>query len=175
MAYIRQLEKGPAERDPLAKKHGGCFLCAAARFDEADEPEQEAMKKRLVLWRSDHCVCVINRYPYTNGHLMVAPRRHEAFLENLGDDEALDLHRQTVRAIELLKRAMHPQGFNVGINLGPAAGAGVPGHLHRHLVPRWNGDTNFMSVVGDVRIVPEACAELYENLRPLVAGEAPGK
>ena len=164
MRYIRSLERPPESDDPLAEACNGCFLCAAARLDEADEPADQAARRRLVLWRSDHCAVVINRYPYTNGHLMVAPRRHEAFYENLGDDEALDLHRQTVRAIELLKRRLSPQGFNVGINLGHAAGAGLPGHLHRHVVPRWAGDTNFMAVVGNIRVVPQAVGELYDVL-----------
>ncbi|MEM6560466.1 MAG: HIT domain-containing protein [Planctomycetota bacterium] len=170
MAYIRSLEKAPELTDPLLAACGGCFLCAAARYDEADEPEEEAIRNRLVLWRSDFCVCLINRYPYTNGHLMIAPRRHEAFLENLDADEAADLHTQTVRAIELLKAVMHPQGFNVGINLGSAAGAGVPGHLHRHIVPRWGGDANFMSVVGNVRVVPEAVEETWRILREALVG-----
>ena len=164
MAYIESLEKGAGQHDPLAKAHGGCFLCAAARFDEADEPEPDAMRRRLVLWRSEHCVCVINRYPYTNGHLMVAPRRHESDYPNLSDDEAIDLHRQTRRAVELLRDKLNPQGFNLGINLGSAAGAGVPGHLHRHVVPRWAGDVNFMAVVGEVRIVPQALEQLYDAL-----------
>src|SRR5690606_36418855 len=151
MDYIKSLEKCPEERDGLAKKFNGCFLCAAAHYDvavkEMGETEADALRKRLVVWRSDSSVCVINRYPYTSGHLMIAPRRHVADLEELTPDEAADQHAQTVRAIALIRQIMNPQGFNVGINLGQAAGAGVPGHLHRHLVPRWSGDTNFMSVV----------------------------
>lgn len=165
MPYIRSLEKTPEVTDPLLKACGGCFICAAARYDEADTDVETAMRDRLVLWRSELSVCIVNRYPYTNGHLMIAPRRHEAFLENLTTDEAADLHAQTVRAIELLKAVMHPQGFNVGINLGSAAGAGAPGHLHRHIVPRWGGDANFMSVVGNVRVVPEAVEVTWRTLR----------
>jgi ATP adenylyltransferase len=125
------------------------------------------MRRRLVLWRSAFCICVINRYPYTNGHLMVAPRRHESDLDALSTEEAADLHEQTTRAIKLLRAKLRPQGFNVGINLGSAAGAGVPGHLHRHIVPRWAGDVNFMAVVGEVRIVPQALEQLYDELRPI--------
>ncbi len=169
MAYIRNLEKDPVERDPLAKRFNDCFLCAAANHDlavaELGETEEESMRRRLVVWRSEHHACVINRYPYTSGHLLIAPLRHVADLEELTPEEAADQHEQTVRAIRLLRKVMDPQGFNAGLNLGRCAGAGVPGHLHRHLVPRWNGDTNFMSVVGTVRIVPQAPDQLWQALR----------
>ena len=161
MDYIRSLEK-PADAD-------GCFLCRAAAAGRADDPGA-ARRDGLVLWETEHVVCVINRYPYTNGHLLVAPRRHVASIEDLGDDEALDLHRQSARAIGLLRDAMSPQGFNLGINLGRCAGAGLPGHLHRHVVPRWSGDVNFMAVVGDVRVVPQAVGRLYDDLVARIAG-----
>ena len=150
MDYIRSLSKDDA---------GGCFLCAAAKA--TDDKEK---RDRLVLWTSDHSVVLINRYPYTNGHLLVAPREHKADFAELSDAEQLDLAKQSTRAIELLKRALSPQGFNLGTNLGRVAGAGVPGHLHQHVVPRWNGDTNFMSVVGEIRIVPQAMSQLYDEL-----------
>src|SRR5262249_38077637 len=136
-----------------------CFLCAAAKATDPNE-----RKGRLVLWTTEHSVVVINMFPYTNGHLLIAPRAHKADMEDLTDAESLDLQKQTVAGIKLLKRAMSPQGFNIGINLGRCAGAGLPGHLHQHVVPRWNGDTNFMSVVGDVRVVPQAMDELYDEL-----------
>ena len=148
--YIRSLDKADS---------GECFLCAAA----AAKTEQER-RDRLVLWTTPHTVVLINRYPYTNGHLLLAPIAHVAELEEVPDDAATDLHRQTTRAIKLLRRACSAQGFNVGINLGRCAGAGVPGHVHQHVVPRWAGDTNFMSVVGEVRIVPQAVIQLYEEL-----------
>ena len=122
-----------------------------------------------MLWTTAHAVVLINRYPYTNGHLLIAPREHVADLELMSDDAAADFHRQTVRAIKLLKRAISPQGFNIGINLGRPAGAGVPGHVHQHVVPRWAGDTNFMSVVGEVRVVPQAMSQLHRELMPYVA------
>jgi ATP adenylyltransferase len=169
MAYIKSLEKDPALTDPLAKRFGCCFLCAAARVelavDELGEEPAAAMRRRLVVWVEEQTVCVINRFPYTSGHLMIAPRRHVADFEALTADEARELHDGTARAIRLLKDVMNPQGFNVGINLGTAAGAGVPGHLHRHVVPRWSGDTNFMSVVGDVRVVPQMPEQLWDELR----------
>jgi len=107
---------------------------------------------------------LINRYPYTNGHLLIAPRAHIAELDAVPDEAMIDLTRQTTRAMQLLRRAISPQGFNIGINLGRCAGAGVPGHVHQHVVPRWGGDTNFMSVIGEVRVVPQAMGQLYEEL-----------
>ena len=173
MEYIKSLEKDPAASDPLAKRHDGCFLCAAgdveAAVSELGEERKAAYRRRLVVWLETHTVCVINRYPYTSGHLMIAPRRHVADLDLLTDEEAAELHTGTVRAIQLLKDVMNPQGFNVGINLGQAAGAGVPGHLHRHVVPRWGGDTNFMSVVGDVRVVPQMPEQLWDELAARVS------
>jgi len=150
MDYIRSLEKpDPSE----------CFLCAAAAATDRKE-----LRDRLVLWTSTHCVVLINRYPYTNGHLLIAPKAHLADIEQLPEDVAADVMRQTTRAVELLKKAISPQGFNIGINLGRVAGAGVPGHIHQHVVPRWGGDTNFMSVVGEVRVVPQAMSQLYDEL-----------
>ena len=150
MDYIRSLEKADDK---------SCFLCAAAAA--IDEKEK---RERLVLWTSAHSVVLINRYPYTIGHLLIAPKAHKAELEELSPDELLDLQTQSLEALKLLKRAQSPQGFNIGINLGRCAGAGLPGHVHQHVVPRWGGDTNFMSVVGDVRVVPQAMSALYDEL-----------
>ena len=106
----------------------------------------------------------MNRYPYANGHLLVAPRSHKAELEELTEAEQTEIGFQTTAAVRLLKSAVSAQGFNVGINLGRVAGAGVPGHLHQHIVPRWGGDINFMHVVGQVSIVPQATMQLYDEL-----------
>jgi ATP adenylyltransferase len=151
MDYIRSID---------GKGDSSCFLCDAAKATEVAE-----LRERLVLWSSAQCVVVINRYPYTNGHLLIAPRAHLDQLDDLPEEIVADLARQTARAIKLLKRALSPQGFNIGINLGRCAGAGLPGHVHQHVVPRWNGDTNFMSVVGEVRVVPQAMTQLWEELR----------
>lgn len=154
--YIRSLHKEPTD----------CFLCAAAKASNADQ-----RRAALVLWQTDHSIVLINRYPYTNGHLLVAPKVHLAELSELDTAQLADLQVQTAAATTLLKRAVSAQGFNIGINLGRCAGAGVPGHLHQHVVPRWAGDTNFMAVVGEVHIVPEAIGRLYEELLR-VRGEA---
>jgi ATP adenylyltransferase len=151
MDYIRSLSK--------SDDAGNCFLCAAAAATTDGE-----RRDRLVLWTSSHSVVLINRYPYTNGHILIAPRAHKADFEDLTDDEQLDLAKQSTRVLRLLKRALSPQGFNLGTNLGRVAGAGVPGHLHQHVVPRWAGDTNFMSVVGEIRVVPQAMSQLYDEL-----------
>lgn len=138
---------------------GQCFLCqAAAASSEAER------RQRLVLWHSARSVVVINRFPYANGHLLISPLEHRAEFDELDEPTLLDLQVQTGRAIGLLRRAMNPQGFNVGMNLGRCAGAGVPGHLHQHVVPRWNGDVNFIRVVGEVGVVPQAMAQLYNEL-----------
>ena len=150
MDYIRSIDKPDG---------GACFICDAANAKTAEE-----RRARLLLWTSEHCAVIINRYPYTNGHLMVAPRAHKPDLEHLTSEELADLGVQTTAVVRLLKDAMSPQGFNVGINLGRCAGAGLPGHLHQHVVPRWGGDTNFMTVVADVRVVPQAMSQLYDEL-----------
>ena len=150
MDYIRSLHTPGA---------AGCFLC------EAGNAKTDAEKAdRLVLWQTDSCVVLMNRFPYTNGHLLVAPIAHKAETEELSTAEKLDLMEQTDQAVRLLKRAVSAQGFNIGINLGRCAGAGVPGHLHQHVVPRWGGDVNFMSVVGEIQVVPEAITKLYREL-----------
>lgn len=150
--YIRSLEKPEGDV---------CFLCQAVQAADADP---QLRRDRLVLWASPLSVVVINRYPYTNGHLLIAPKAHKAELEHLSPEEVQDMQMQTIRALKLLKRALSPQGFNIGINLGRCAGAGLPGHVHQHIVPRWSGDTNFISVIGETRIVPQAMSQLYDEL-----------
>jgi ATP adenylyltransferase len=150
MDYIKSLDQGTPEK---------CFLCEAAAAADAEQRRQY-----LVLWASAHCMVLINRYPYVHGHLLIAPNAHKNELGDLSDDEGLDLHRQTAAAVELLRRAVAAQGFNIGVNLGRVAGAGLPGHVHQHVVPRWAGDANFISVVGETRVVPQAISQLYDAL-----------
>ncbi len=149
MEYIRSLEK----------PESGCFLCGAAAVTTEAE-----LRQRAILWQSDHSVVLMNLFPYNNGHLLIAPKAHKADLEELSEAEACDLTAQTAECVRLLKRAVSAQGFNIGINLGKCAGAGLPGHIHQHVVPRWAGDTNFMGVVGEVRVVPQAMSQLYDEL-----------
>ena len=135
----------------------GCVMCnlVAATDDRA----------ALVLERTPTTIAVMNLYPYGSGHLMVAPTRHVASYEDLSDDENVDIARAQLRALKAIRAAYSPDGVNVGANLGRAAGAGVPGHLHVHLLPRWNGDTNFMTTVAEVRVLPESLEAGYDKLK----------
>ena len=157
MDYIRSL--GGKTGSDGKGSDGSCFLCEAAAADG-----DAVRRDRHVLWQTEQTVVLLNRYPYANGHLLVAPRRHLADLEELTPAELADVGAQTVEVVRLLKSTVSAQGFNVGINLGRIAGAGVPGHLHQHVVPRWGGDTNFMHVVGEVSVVPEATSRLWTEL-----------
>ncbi len=146
----------------LGAKPAGCFLCAGA----VDEPSEG----NLVLWRGERCFVLLNRYPYGSGHVMVAP------LEHTGDLAALDPATNAAcaaavqRTVQILGEVMGPDGFNVGLNLGEAAGAGVPGHLHFHVLPRWTADTNFMPLLADVRVIPEHLVATWRKLRPAFDG-----
>ena len=141
----------------LRKPAKKCFIC------RVKSSSQDA--KHFVLKRTFHSFAVLNIYPYNNGHVMVAPNRHVADLEKLKDAELLDLLRLTNQIILRLKKMMKPHGLNVGINFGRAAGAGVPGHIHIHVVPRWSGDTNFMPVVAHTKILSESLKSVYERLK----------
>ena len=139
----------PAPDDP-------CFICQGLR--ENDD------RRNLIALRCPKSVVVLNRFPYNNGHLLVAPRAHKGRLEELEPDEVLETQMTLRRAVQALDELMHPDGYNIGLNLGRAAGAGLPGHLHWHVVPRWDGDTNFMPVVADVKVIVQALDALYELL-----------
>ena len=140
---------------------GECFLCRGVA--ETDD------RANLVAHRSELSVVVLNRYPYNNGHLLVAPRSHKARLDELTPDELLDLQLVLRKMLAVMEKRMNPDGFNVGLNLGKAAGAGLPGHLHWHIVPRWNGDTNFMPVFADTRVIVQSLDALYDLLREELA------
>ena len=140
----------------LADKPEGCILCVAS-YPSGD-------RDRLILHRTASSFVMLNRYPYSNGHLMVSPFRHVASLEALTDEELLDLMKCVRLCCRILSDAAATQGFHIGINVGKAAGAGVDDHLHVHVVPRWAGDTNFMTVIGDVRVMPENLLASYDLL-----------
>jgi ATP adenylyltransferase len=135
-----------------------CFLCAAAAADD-DKPH-------LVLLRTSSVFVLLNLYPYNSGHLMIATYAHTGDLANLDPDVAADLMHTTQKAVEALQRAYHPDAFNTGMNLGRPAGAGVPDHLHIHVVPRWNGDTSFMPIVANTKVLPETLDQTYDRLEP---------
>lgn len=140
----------------------GCFLCRYASDPTSDS-------ENLVVLRGKKTLTVLNRFPYNNGHLLVAPLEHKAGLTDLDDQELLECQHLLRRMISIIATQMSAEGFNVGLNLGRIAGAGVPGHLHWHLVPRWNGDTNFMPVLANVNVIPQSLAALYELLRSELA------
>lgn len=140
----------------------GCFLCRYR--DAADDAAS------FVVARGASSIVVLNRYPYNNGHLLVAPSAHKAELGELSDDELLETQQQIRRMTAALQRTLSPEGFNIGLNLGRAAGAGLPGHLHWHIVPRWTGDTNFMSIVDDVTVIPQSLGALYDLLVGALGG-----
>lgn len=147
----------------LGPKEKNCFLCDAGRLKAGDEA---AWKKVLLLHRGKHGLVIMNRYPYTGGHLLVAPRRHTADLPGLSLGESAYIWDFTRHSVDIISRTVHAQGYNVGMNLGKAAGAGIEEHLHMHALPRWNADTNFMHIVADTSTVPVALEDLWEQMRP---------
>jgi ATP adenylyltransferase len=123
-------------------------------------------QERLILYVGDRTMVIMNRFPYINGHLLVAPVRHVSALDALTDEEKLELITMVEKSVGILTMVMNPGGFNIGLNLGSIAGAGVEDHIHFHVVPRWSGDTNYMTVVGDVRVIPEHIQNTYKKLLP---------
>jgi ATP adenylyltransferase len=159
MQYIRQIPTEPSA--------SGSFLA-----DYWAQPKRD--HENMVLHRSELSMILLNRYPYTNGHLLVAPGQTVPDLPQMSAEQRCDLMEMTTLAERLLQAALNPQGVNIGINIGRCAGAGLPGHLHVHVVPRWSGDVNFMSVCGQVRVVPQALEEVRDELAaalPAVLGE----
>jgi ATP adenylyltransferase len=159
LAYVAA-PKPPASEDP-------CFLCQglAAQEDRAN----------LIALRTPRSVVVLNRFPYNNGHLLVAPRAHKGKLEELDASELLETMETLRRMITVLDQLIHPDGYNVGLNLGRVAGAGLPGHLHWHIVPRWHGDTNFMPVLADAKVIVQSLDGLYDLLVKHLRDEENGR
>ncbi|MBU0519522.1 HIT domain-containing protein [bacterium] len=148
MKYIQAAADGEEEE---------CFLCTNPAVD--DSPAN------LILHRDEHCFIIMNLYPYNNGHLMVAPYRHEQNFLHLTDGELMETLKLTQMCMQALDMTMHPHGYNVGWNLGRIAGAGVEEHLHQHIVPRWNGDTNFMPVTAETKVISESLHEGWTRLK----------
>jgi ATP adenylyltransferase len=160
----------PAEWRPGAEP--SCFMCrAAARFDDSGAAD----RRLLVVARGEHAFAVLNRYPYNNGHLLVCPVRHVATLGDLTADERLEALATLDRFVQLYGRLIRAEAFNIGLNLGRVAGAGAPGHLHWHLVPRWPGDNNFMPVTADVRVISQSLDELWSAIRAGIDAELTGQ
>jgi ATP adenylyltransferase len=138
-----------------SEKEGGCVFCKAVNNHD-----------KLTLYSSERIMVVMNKFPYTNGHLLVAPLRHISSLDQLTHDEMVDMMAGIRQSVGILKEAMSPEGFNIGLNLGKVAGAGIEEHLHFHIVPRWTGDVNALAVFGEIRVVSEHLQSTYQNLKP---------
>ncbi|NIM05734.1 MAG: HIT domain-containing protein [Armatimonadetes bacterium] len=145
----------------MGKEEKGCIFCTSASEDRDTE--------NFILYRGKTVFIILNTFPYTNGHLLVAPYRHTADLTDLQEGEARELLSAATLGIKALRRAMSPDGFNLGINLSRTAGAGIADHLHLHIVPRWTGDTNFMSVCGEAKVIPEALPATLDRLRQAIS------
>ena len=141
----------------LSEKPRGCIFC--------EKPREHKDEENLILIRGRYNFIILNAFPYNPGHLMIAPFRHVGLVEELTDEEALEHFKLLRESLRALRRALRPDGFNIGMNLGKTAGAGVEDHLHTHVVPRWEGDTNFMPVVADVKVLPEALSDTYRKLK----------
>ena len=140
-----------------SNKAEGCVFCVAQSMQDSAE--------NLIAFRGEHAYVILNRYPYTSGHLLIVPFEHKANLEDLDSETRAEMMELTSQSVTVLRSLYKPQGFNMGANLGKAAGAGVPEHIHLHVVPRWSGDTNFMSTLGQTRVLPEALEDTYHLVK----------
>ena len=138
-------------------KEDGCIFC--------NLPKQKDDQENLIIYRGKRAFVIVNRYPYTSGHLMVVPFTHKPDFEQLNPKIRAEMMELATRCMSVLRKVYDPQAFNLGANIGEVAGAGIPGHVHIHIVPRWAGDTNFMSTVGEVRVLPETLEETYRRIR----------
>jgi ATP adenylyltransferase len=149
MKYIQGIDSQDA---------GECIFC--------EKPRQQQDKENLILMRAEKNFVILNLYPYNNGHLMIVPYEHAADCSDLDADTAREMWQLVIVSKRILERAFHPEGFNIGMNIGRVAGAGIDRHIHMHIVPRWNGDTNYMPVVGDTKVISQALDETYDTLLP---------
>ncbi|UCC63434.1 MAG: HIT domain-containing protein [Anaerolineae bacterium] len=155
MAYILSDKEGERDRD--------CIFCAKLASDRDAE--------NYVVWRGAHGAIMLNLYPYNNGHLMIIPYAHVPSLEDLPIEVQTEMIATTSKSLSLLRKAMQPDGFNIGVNIGRAAGAGIESHVHIHVVPRWEGDTNFMPILAETRVIPQWLDETYAHLTAILQSE----
>ena len=141
-----------------SKKHAACILC--------EEMGKNEDRKNYILFRGQHTFVIMNLYPYNNGHLLIVPYTHESEIDKLPAEELADLMKTTQASVNILKQALRPEGLNIGINIGKPAGAGIPDHLHVQIVPRWTGDSSYITVFNETRVMPELLDGTYERLRP---------
>jgi ATP adenylyltransferase len=143
------------------KKHGSCLFCDISLDKKGNDT------KNLILYRGKNCFVVLNKYPYNNGHLMVVPYFHTPTFDGLDDDVLFDLMKTQKISVDIIKKAMNPDGFNLGLNFGKVAGAGMESHMHMHIVPRWTGDTDSMPIIAETRVMPQHLKKTYNSLRGL--------
>lgn len=143
----------------LGEKEKECIFCIL--------PNQDMDRENLILYRGETCYVIMNKFPYNNGHLMVVPYFHSSSFDGLSDEVLAEMNILTRFCVDCLKKAFRPEGFNIGINIGKAAGAGIEEHLHAHIVPRWGGDSNFMASIGEVRVIPEHIRATFDALFPI--------
>jgi len=153
MEYIRNIHE----------KDEGCIFCG--------KPKEDADRENLILFRGKKNFVIMNRYPYNNGHLMVVPYEHKSDSADINDAVALEMWKLTNKCKEALTRSFHPDGFNIGMNIGRTAGAGIDQHIHMHIVPRWNGDTNYMPIIGETKVISQGLLEAYDILQPYFTGK----
>jgi ATP adenylyltransferase len=168
LGYIKgdDAKSQPVERPRnfLPGADPACFICSGVA--------EQADRENLIVHRTAQSVVILNRYPYNNGHLLIAPLRHKGRLEQLSAEEQLDSQELLAKFVAILEKLLNAEGFNIGLNLGKVSGAGLPGHLHWHVVPRWNGDTNFMSVLGGIDVIPQSLDALWQILTQQLRSEA---
>ena len=140
------------------EKHKGCLFCDAIKQDKKND------KKNLILFRGRHCFVILNRYPYNSGHLMVLPYLHTPTFDGLSDEMLFDFIKTVEKSVGILKKVLNPEGFNMGLNFGKVAGAGMEQHMHIHIVPRWTGDTDSMPIISETRVMPEHLKKTYNKL-----------
>jgi len=145
-------------KSTVSEEPKACIFCEAPK-----KSDEEA----LILLRGEYVYAIMNLYPYNTGHVMIVPYRHISDYTELSVDEALEMHKMTIAVIEAIKELLKPHGFNLGFNIGRVAGAGIDKHIHLHIVPRWNGDTNFMPIIGGVKVLSQDVKETYRSLKPL--------
>ncbi|MDM7274560.1 MAG: HIT domain-containing protein [Thermoprotei archaeon] len=151
MAYLSSITS--------AGEPGVCVLCEAPKLSD---------EEALIIYRGSRAYVILNRYPYNTGHLMIVPYKHVSSVEDLDEGDIVEVGRLLKASLKALREAYSPQGFNVGVNIGEAAGAGIPGHVHVHVVPRWFGDTNYMVVTGGVKVMPQLLEDTFKTLKPLM-------
>ena len=167
--FLRQCEPDTYRGATCMHRHYDARALRCVRSDLHRSASQVDLRTALVLKETDHSVVMMNKYPYNNGHLLIAPKRHQSDPAHLPTDEFIDLNETLRGALEIVRHSFKPGGVNLGMNLGKCAGAGIEDHLHWHIVPRWEGDTNFMPVIAETRVMPQHLLESYDRLQPFFA------